>query len=423
MSPASRLLAGFHATGRPADLAEHLRLWGPPPRPGSTEFIAAVDASGLTGRGGAAFPTARKLRTVAGARKRAVVVANGGEGEPTSAKDRALLSLAPHLVLDGAGLAADAVGADEINVCVHDRETAAVLRRAVAERAAAGLQRIRTHVHQMPDHYVASEETALVRWLNGGPALPTSTPPRPFEKGVAGRPTLVDNVETLAHTALIARYGAQWFRTAGDPEAPGTALFTIDGAVTRPGVYELPLGTPLTEVLRAAGGPARELQSVLAGGYGGGWVTPAAFGTPATQARLAAQGAALGPGIIVALPAGACGIAETAAILGWLAGQNAGQCGPCMFGLPAIAADFAALAHQPATGRVRQRLEGRLAVLPGRGACRHPDGAVRLARSALRVFAAHLDRHEASNGCFAASAASLFPLPRTNRDPGDRRAS
>jgi NADH:ubiquinone oxidoreductase, NADH-binding (51 kD) subunit len=116
----------------------------------------------------------------------------------------------------------------------------------------------------MPDNYVASEETALVRWLNGGPARPTSTPPRPFEKGVAGRPTLVDNVETLAHMALIARHGAEWFRSAGAPEAPGTALFTIDGAVTRPGVYELPLGTPLTEVLRAAGGPARELQSVLA---------------------------------------------------------------------------------------------------------------------------------------------------------------
>jgi NADH:ubiquinone oxidoreductase subunit F (NADH-binding) len=423
VSPRSRLLAGFHATGGRADLAEHLRLWGPPPRPGGAEFIAAIEAAGLTGRGGAAFPTARKLRTVAAARKRAVVVANGGEGEPTSAKDRALLTLAPHLVLDGAGLAADAVGADEINVCVHDEETADLLRRAVAEREAAGLQWTPVRVHRMPGHYVASEETALVRWLDGGPALPTFTPPRPFEKGVAGRPTLVDNVETLAHTALIARYGPQWFRSAGAPDAPGTALFTTDGAVNRPGVYELPLGTPLTEVLRAAGGPSRELQAVLAGGYGGGWLAPAALGTPATQARLAAQGAALGPGIIVALPAGTCGIAETAAILGWLADQNAGQCGPCMFGLPAIADDFAALTHRPGGHRIRQRLERRLGVLPGRGACRHPDGAVRLARSALRVFAGHLERHETGSGCFTATAVSMFPLPHRDPQAAERSAS
>jgi len=415
MSAPYRLLAGYQATGRPADLDEHLRFWGSRPRLGSAAFLDILDASGLTGRGGAAFPTARKMRTVAAHRKKAIVVANGGEGEPTSAKDRTLLKIAPHLVLDGAELAAAAVGADEINVCVHDEATFRALRQAVADRSAAGLAEIGIQVHNMPGHYVASEETALVQWLNGGPALPTATPPRPFEKGVKGRPTLVDNVETLAHTALIARYGADWFRTAGAREAPGTALFTVSGCVAEPGVYEFALGTPLSEVL-SAGNPIEDIQAVLAGGYGGGWLPPSALATPATQARLTAQGAALGPGILFALPAHACGIAETAAVLQWMADQNAGQCGPCMFGLPAIAADFTALTHQQSTGRIRQRLQERLAAVAGRGACRHPDGAIRLARSALSVFTTHLNRHDRRGPCLAAAGRRLVPTPWTIRE-------
>lgn len=411
MTAVSRLLACFQHKGRPTDLAEHLRLLGPLPQLSPAALLAAVEKSGLTGRGGGAFPTGRKLRAVAAGRKKAVVVVNGGEGEPLSLKDRTLLSVSPHLVLDGATLAAQAVGADEINVCVHDPAIARDLGLALADRRTAGQLPIPVRVHQIPGHYVASEETALVRRLNGGPALPAFTPPRPFERGVRGRPTLVDNVETLAHIALIGRYGADWFRTVGTPEAPGSALFTVGGCVAEPGVYELALGTPLSGVLAAGGGPLNDLQAMLVGGYGGGWLPRTALTTPATQQRLADQGAALGPGIIFALSTRACGIAETAAVLQWMAAQNAGQCGPCMFGLPAIAADFTALAHQRGTGRVRPRLEKRLAIVAGRGACRHPDGAVRLAWSALRVFAHHLDEHDRHGPCLAASRPPQLPLP------------
>jgi NADH:ubiquinone oxidoreductase subunit F (NADH-binding) len=412
-SSTNRLLGGYLATGRPADLGVHLATHGPQPRYGE-EFIRLVEEAGLTGRGGAAFPTATKLRAVARntGRRPGIVIANGGESEPASGKDRLLLSVAPHLVLDGATLAAEAVGAREIIICVHaGGDVGTDVEWAVAEREQAGLATVPISVCRIPDRYVASEETSLVNWINNGRAVPMYTPPRPFERGVNGRPTLIDNVETLAHLALIARYGAAWFRSCGDSEAPGTALFTVSGAVASPGVCEAPLGGSIADLIAAAGGPAEPLQAVLLGGYGGTWLSVRQLTTRTTRSDLAAVRAALGPGIVVALPSRACGIAETARVLGYLAEQSARQCGPCMFGLPAIAEDFAAVAACAADPSVYARLRGRLGVLAGRGACRHPDGAVRLAESALRVFADHLTAHERAGGCLSARRPGVLDPP------------
>lgn len=410
--PALRLLAGYQALGRPVSLRDHLAMYGPPPLPGTgshprmaREAIRLIEEAGLTGRGGGAFPTARKMRSVAMGRA-GVVVVNAGEGEPLSGKDRLLLTVAPHLVLDGAALAAHAVGARKIIVCVHG-DSATGIEAAVAERAARA--DVPVQVRRLPGRYVASEETALVSWLNGGQAKPAFTPPRPYERGVGGRPTLVSNAETYAHVALILRYGPEWFRACGTPDAPGTALFTVSGAVLGPGVIEAPLGTSVADLLRMAGGPAEPLQAVLTGGYGGTWLPMGQARTPTTPEEFAAAGAALGPGIIVALPTRACGLAESARILHWLAGQTAGQCGPCVFGLPAIARDFAAIAGCRAGPALHGRLRGRLGVITGRGACRHPDGAVRFAVSALRVFGPHLDAHEGQEGCPAARQPSVLP--------------
>jgi len=234
-SPATRLFAGYHELGRTADLGEHLTQYGPPPLPGrrarsgaGERLIRAVEEAGLTGRGGAAFPTGRKLGSVAASGRPAVVVVNAAEGEPASGKDRMLLTVAPHLVLDGAALAAEAVGAREIIVCVHSGgEVAADAEWAVAEREAARLTTVPMRVSRVPGRYVASEETSLVNWLNDGEAKPAFTPPRPYERGVGGRPTLISNAETYAHIALIARHGPGWFRSCGSPDAPGTALFTV----------------------------------------------------------------------------------------------------------------------------------------------------------------------------------------------------
>ena len=244
-----RLLAGvsyYQAAGLP----DHERMYGPLPLPDSggrpgrhsrqrpERLIDLVDRSGLTGRGGAGFPTGRKMRSVVASPGRAVVVANGAEGEPASCKDRLLLTRVPHLVLDGIALAAYAVKADEAYLVVHGQETDLLesLEEAIAEREPAGIDPVPVQVVGIPGRYVSSEQSSIVQFINGGPGKPTFSPPRPNERGVKGRPTLVNNVETLAHLALIARYGDGWCRSAGLPSAPGSTLVTVGGAVARPGV-------------------------------------------------------------------------------------------------------------------------------------------------------------------------------------------
>ncbi len=427
----TRLLSGWFTTGGPAGLEEHLRRYGMPPVPRATgrrnarPLVRAVEEAGLTGRGGAAFPTGRKLRTVAEARGPAVVVANGMESEPASRKDEILLTLAPHLVLDGASLAAAAVGANEIHLCLpHSRgEQIQALRAAVEERRRYGLDPVTPQVHALPHHYVSSEETSLVSWLNGGDARPLPTPPRPFEKGVDRRPTLIDNVETLAHLALIARFGPEWYRTAGRADAPGTTLVTVSGAVRTPGVYEVPMALPLGEVLSTAGGPAGPLGGLLLGGFFGSWLSPdEAMRVPFAKSDLAALGAGPGAGVVVALPQHACGLAETARILDYLGAQSAQQCGPCRFGLPAVAADFGDLAWGRFDVPRLERLQRRVGLLAGRGACRHPDGASRLAATALRLFDEDVRHHLRYGPCRAADKAAVIHVPdATVPDPQDWR--
>ncbi|MBO0732515.1 MAG: SLBB domain-containing protein, partial [Acidimicrobiaceae bacterium] len=303
-----RLLAGAPL----ADLSAHIQQWGPLP-PASGRLITEVVSAGVTGRGGAGFPLGKKLAAVAEAchatRRRAVVVANATEGEPASAKDKTLLRVAPHLVLDGAVAAAGATGADEVVVCV-DRtsgEASQAVWRAISERAKARVDPVSIRVASTPDRYLSGQETALVHWLNGGDAKPTTIPPRPARRGVAGRPTLVNNIETLADLALVARFGAAWFRQVGTDAEPGSTLVTLQGAVANPGVYEVAVGARLHDVLNAAGGATGKVQAVLVGGYYGAWVPPAALSAPLSNAGLGSYGAGLGAGVVAVLGQRACG--------------------------------------------------------------------------------------------------------------------
>jgi NADH:ubiquinone oxidoreductase subunit F (NADH-binding) len=412
-----RLLRHSGGDGRPPTLAEHRSRYRRPPAPARRPERALIDvvaAAGLRGRGGAGFPTARKLEAVAGRRGPRIVIANATEGEPASSKDRALMNHAPHLVLDGAALAAAAVGASQIIVCIDraDRRAVRSLRAAIAERTGEG--GAAAELVETPTRYVAGEETALVRFLNGGDAKPTHVPTRPFEKGVDGRPSLIQNVETLAHIAQIGSFGAAWFRQTGTPDEPGTTLVTVTGAVARPAVVEVPVGTQVRRILARAGGPAEPLAALLAGGFSGTWIPVAAGGTAAfSRAGLSQLGASPGAGILVALPAGACGLAETARILRWFAAESAGQCGPCVFGLADIARTTAAIATgRAATGDV-ERLRRWAGQIERRGACRHPDGAVRLLRSALDVFASDLDGHLGGRPCAAARGPGRLAVPET----------
>jgi NADH:ubiquinone oxidoreductase subunit F (NADH-binding) len=414
-----RLLAGISYYDV-ADLRDHEQQYGPLPlwrtsgrrRPG--RLLDVVDASGLTGRGGAGFPTGRKMRSVALGPGSAVVVANGAEGEPASCKDRLLLTRLPHLVLDGITLAAHAVGAREAYLCVHGQETELLgaLDRALAQRSAAGLDPVPIQLTGIPGRYVASEQSSIVQYLNGGPAKPTFSPPRPHQRGVHGRPTLVNNVETLAHLALIARFGDRWFRGIGLPSAPGSTLVTVSGAVRRPGVYEIEMGTPAGQVVMQAGGPAERPAALLVGGYFGAWLlAEAAWQVPMCHAALKAAGGAMGAGMVIVLPVSSCGLAETARVARYLADENAGQCGPCMFGLPALADAMADLAYQGGRGRALERVASLAELVVGRGACRHPDGAVQLVRSALRTFEADALWHDHRGPCPGVNQAPLLPVP------------
>jgi NADH:ubiquinone oxidoreductase subunit F (NADH-binding) len=377
-----------------------------------TEIIDLVERAGLRGRGGAGFPTAVKMRAVARGRSRAVVVANGTEGEPASYKDKLLLTHQPHLVLDGALLAAAAVGAERVVLGVEESapEAARALRRALAERASAEPGGIDVEVVATPSGYVSGEESALVAFVNGGPARPTTVPPRPFEKGVGRRPTLVSNVETLGHLAQIARNGATWFRGSGSAEEPGTALVTLSGALSRPGVIEVPIGTPLSTIVER-GGPLGPVGAALVGGFFGTWVPAESFGLAFSRAGLAEVGASPGAGVVIVVPEGACGLAETARIMAWYAAEGAGQCGPCVFGLPAIAGEMAALSHGPVPAGGLARLKRWAAQVEGRGACRHPDGSVRLLRSALAAFPEDVEAHLGGRPCPASYGEGYIAVP------------
>lgn len=390
-----RLLAGIRADGRPLSLAEHLRQHGPL-EADARSLIEVVRQSGLRGRGGGGFPTATKLAAVRDGGHRTVVVVNGTEGEPAAGKDKVLLGYAPHLVLDGAVAAARAVRARDVYVAAHPT-VLSVVERAVAER---NDRKIELHALAVPDTFVAGEESALVQYVNGGPALPTFTPPRPYERGVRGLPTLVQNAETLAHLGLIARHGAAWFREVGTKEQPGTTLVTLSGAIREPGVYEIPIGYPLSTLLSDAGGTRGEAQAFLLGGYFGTWIPAAARDVPLADAALAEYGAGLGARAIVVLPTGVCGVSETARIATYLSEQSAGQCGPCVHGLASVAEDMTQLARGR-RGVDRARLTRRLASIEGRGACTHPDGAVRFVASALRVFEDDVRRHLEHGRCLA----------------------
>ena len=422
-----RLLPGADAV--PVDLRAHLAMHGPLRAAGGRDgLLREVAAAGLTGRGGAAFPVARKLAAAAEARPAPVVVGNGAESEPASSKDRSLLWIAPHLVLDGLQLAAAAAGSRSAVLYVPRNERLHTrLAGAIAERAAAGMDAARVELVTAPDRFLAGQESALVSRLAGRPALPAYRPVPGLPRLASGRPALVQNVETLAHLALIARYGAAWFRETGTEAEPGSMLATLHLADGRVSVTEVPLGTSLAGLLGLDGGlgPAGAgaagpgvsasgpVQAVLVGGYHGAWLPAAeAAALPLANAALRPLGAAVGAGVLATLPADRCGLAETARVARYLALESAGQCGPCFNGLPRIAAAVAHLAGPRPDPRARADLERWAGLVTGRGACHHPDGSARFIRSALRVFTAEAGLHEQGR-CSGTDPRPFLPVPAT----------
>jgi NADH:ubiquinone oxidoreductase subunit F (NADH-binding) len=409
----------YHLLGHPIDLDGHVRVLGVLPMPiGPNQewaqwLMAVLESSGLRGRGGAAFPTSIKLGVARAGGGGGILVVNGMESEPASDKDKMLLTRAPHLVLDGAQLLAAACAADQVIVCIPGGRdgVADAVSYAIGERRARSYSQIPEHVMRPPARFVAGEESALAQWLSSGLSLPSFRPEKSVALRIGKRPALVHNAETLAHVGLISRCGPASFRAHGPLEEPGTTLVTISGSVKHPGVIEIDRGTSLHDIV-ACSVPAGEIRAFLVGGYGGAWVGPEHFGMPYASSSLRTIGISAGVGIIVVLDGSGCGIAESARIARFMAGQSAGQCGPCVYGLPAIAEDLTLLAQGRAGSGLLPRLLHRLDEVDGRGACRHPDGVVGMVRSALQVFASDVAAHEAGSPCVHWNRATQLRLPR-----------
>jgi NADH:ubiquinone oxidoreductase subunit F (NADH-binding) len=411
--------AMHHLLGHPTDLPGHIETHGPLAvavgRHTSWEeaLTASLESSGLVGRGGGGFPSAAKLALASSQGDGGTLVVNGMEGEPASDKDKVLLTRAPHLVLDGAQFLAAMCRAHRIVVCIPAGRdgVAAAVRHAISERSTARYSRVREEIVRPPDRFVAGEESALAHWIDSETALPVFRPDKTIPLRIGKRPALVHNAETLAHVALIARNGPEPFLARGMAEEPGTCLVTIGGAVAQPGVVEIDRGTLLRDIV-GRGAPVGPPQALLVGGYGGSWVGPRHFGTPYASIPLRAIGAGAGVGVVLAIGESTCGVAETARIAHYLAAQSSGQCGPCVFGLPAIADDLARLARGQSDPGLMARLQRRLGEVNGRGACRHPDGAVSLVRSALSVFAGDVTAHERGEPCAHWREPSSLPFLR-----------
>lgn len=411
-----RLLDG--AGGPARSLEEHAVAFSTSTR--VERLLEELDESGLRGRGGAGFPTARKVRLVrAHHGHHKTVVVNAMEGEPASHKDATLLASNPHLVLDGAEMLAAIIGARAVIVCVARNNTTVIahVNRAIRERERRGRRGAKVTVANPPWRYIAGEESALAHWLNEGQSLPQYRKHRPAVMEVGGHPALVENAETCANVALIGRFGAAWYRGLGTESNPGSTLVSVTGAVERPTVIEVALGTPLRTLLRLAGADPHP-QALLLGGYGGTWVPGDDLEVPYDNESLARWGASVGAGVFAVLGRNGCGVKETERVVKWMANESARQCGPCAFGLPALGNDLAQLSAGTRDAKLAlERLSDRCGVIDGRGACHHPDGVVRMVRSALEVFADDVAAHARGEVCAAAqSNHHVLSVPRLEHE-------
>jgi NADH:ubiquinone oxidoreductase subunit F (NADH-binding) len=393
--------------------SEYAQAGGYRPLDDADVLLEQVDLSGLLGRGGAAFPLGTKLKAVRGAGRRGtetVVVANGEEGEPASIKDRWLLRNRPHLVLDGLRLAAAMVRARHAYVYVSDQQSAIAVAGALSDLKPETFRDTVVTVVSVEPGYVAGEETAAVRRINGGPAKPTDKPPRPFEEGVSGLPTMVSNVETLANLPFIHEHGSESYRAVGTPMSPGTFLATITGGGRPAALYEIPHGAAFSDLLELHGLAADSVVGTLMGGYFAGLVNTDILDATLDHETIRRLGSGLGCGAMSILTDD-CPVAVAASVMSYFDRENAGQCGSCFNGTAAMAAVVSALRDGMATQEDVTRLERWSVVLRGRGACGTLDGATNVAASLLQQFPHLVARHLANDcpSCRTAAFSAVRP--------------
>ncbi len=367
-------------------------------------IVPTIKAAGLRGLGGAGFPTHVKWAAVAAEPPYAEgggkwIVCNGNEDEPGTFKDRFLLSRTPHQVIEGALIAAVAVKAANIALYVNPREAQSVsalrmsslawdghpLLEQVSEVVGAPVQ---LHVRESSGLYVGGEETAAVANVMGGFPFPSLKPPYPAQRGVNGAPTLLNNVETLAHVTHIIRNGPEWYRALGLGDAVGTKLFSLSGDVLRPGLHELPMGTSLRELVFDRGGgmlAGKGFKAVFTGGPSNTLLTDRDLDTALDFDSLRARGSRLGTGAMIVVGEGTSILRKTAEYVAFFAANSCGQCPSCKIGT-----------HQVSAGAGRpsdlEALDNFTRLLPGSGRCGLVDGAATVLASSLTTFRSEYER-------------------------------
>ncbi|MGX1913894.1 NADH-ubiquinone oxidoreductase-F iron-sulfur binding region domain-containing protein [Streptomyces phaeochromogenes] len=398
-----QLTSGFDLVER-LDLPMHLKVHGPLEPMGGEQLAQLSERINLKGRGGAGFPFHKKLRSVAEAAirrgVRPVVVVNGSEDEPACRKDTVMINRAPHLILDGALLVAEALGARTLVVGVTRESTQRSMEAALSERGLTNRRgaTIRARVQRNPVRMVTGAAASLVRSIDGGPAIPPGRKTSASQNGVGGAPTLLSNAETFAQLAIAARIGAERYGNTGLYDEPGTVMLTVSGAVARPMVIEAPTGVPLRYILQLAGAPPVP-QGVLTGGYHGKWLDSATVNEAiVSRNSLDAVGGALGAGAILPISTATCPLGESLRVAQWLAEESAGQCGPCYLGLPAAARGMEDILNGGGPAAL-EALKQVANAVKRRGACSHPDGSAMFLESTIKAFTDDLAAHVLGNGC------------------------
>jgi NADH-quinone oxidoreductase subunit F len=354
-------------------------------------LLERLDASGLRGRGGGWFAASRKWRAVRAEGGQPLVVANGAEGEPGSFKDRYVMQRRPADVVAGLALAARAVGAREAVVFLKGSfdAPAAALTGAIAGASLNGLS---VEVRRGDDGYVTGEETALLEALEGRKPWPRPKPPLPAAVGYQGRPTLVQNVETLARVpAAIADPGTYRERE--------TTLVTIWGDVRRPGVYEVRLGAPLRRVIEENAEPVEEIGLVFPGGPSTPPLAAPDLDVPLDPEALRARGTALGTGAVLVVGASACPMALATSAAGFFERENCGQCPPCAVGTASLARILRSVEAGASRARDLRDLQEVASFMSGHGYCAHCRAAATVATAMARGFGDALEAHLGSASC------------------------
>jgi NADH:ubiquinone oxidoreductase subunit F (NADH-binding) len=367
---------------------------------GPEEVIELVEAVGLAGKGGAGFPTHRKLRLMRaqpGTRK--ILVLNGAEHEPGSLKDRHLLENHPHLVLEGGLILAHTVGASEVIVAINQAAPGArqAFAGAVDAAVAAGVDfaGIEVRIAEVPDHYIVGEETALLEVIEGRAALPRSRPPYPIEQGIQGAPTLVQNVETAAHLPFIVSHGVVPTRESGGAGG-GVTLCTLGEEFANPGVYEVPLGMPLREILDGLGGGLRDgsaIKAVQPGGPSSGFLASSALEVGFDSVSLRQQGSALGCAAIRAYSADTCMVEEIARIMHFFAQESCGQCPRCRMETGMLDTILRKVVTGSGSWQLLAQVDKLIELAKGQGKCTLIDMPVAPLKTGLALFRDEFQAH------------------------------